>query len=319
VTAVLFHVGCIGTAAAQHLDLTWQAPPECPNTQEIERRILDLPQDPYLLDGLGISATISKSDAGHFALMLVIQRAADLPATRNLSASQCDALTDAALWLIELALNSPNSAGTVQAPPAEPTGGADEDKPPVLRHSAGEEAMRAPQARSAWSYSIRAGVLTGILWQGLAGPQALAGVRAGVVLQGSYTELRIQHAFARSLRLPGGASAMFDGQTLALVQCLEFVPAPVVRLLPCLGADLDRTHGRTQGLDATRDRASYWFAGSGRAQAFVRLGSRLELGVDVAVRLPVTDRPRFVVDGVGTISEVRFVSIAIALGLSAHF
>jgi len=109
--------GVLAQASEPSLELSWQAPRECPTRLEVLDRVrAHVPAIESSPQRLQAFASVTRSGAG-YSLVLAL-RGIDLVAQKQLEVDSCAAAADAAALLIALALD-PN-AGAVRAPEEAP-------------------------------------------------------------------------------------------------------------------------------------------------------------------------------------------------------
>jgi hypothetical protein len=162
--------------------------------------------------------------------------------------------------------------------------------------------------------SLSLGVLAGLFLGAASVVQASVGAHAGVGVGWSYSQLRLSGLLPREFDVTGGGSARLWSLSLDLTQCALWGDA--VRAGPCLGLSGLRTRADVRGLASATDRVGYWGIATAGLQLFWRLPRRLALVVSGAVGVPVSRRPRFVVEGLGTLAAARAWSLDARLGLA---
>ena len=101
------------------LELTWDAPESCPNTESIRQRVEQILRGPPSSSATVVArGKVETSSDGRFHLALTI-RSGDLEETRALDAATCSALAEAAGVLIALAID-PSRTETSDAPVEPP-------------------------------------------------------------------------------------------------------------------------------------------------------------------------------------------------------
>lgn len=90
-------------SAAQVATLDWSAPHGCPDTAYVEQRLAATHVEKERRD-LRVRARIQRVARSAYVLRLVL-RANDLHAERRLQATSCKSVTDAAIWLVAVALS----------------------------------------------------------------------------------------------------------------------------------------------------------------------------------------------------------------------
>jgi hypothetical protein len=159
----------------------------------------------------------------------------------------------------------------------------------------------------------RAGIYAGLWTGGLPGPQASAGVRGGYGLGALFVELR-GGATLPSTERRANVRTRFATQELAGALCVVW--GATLRAGPCLELSLLRTSGSVSGATDARSRALLWASSGLSVQLGYRAFGSVELLADIGVALPVSARPRFVVEGLGEVGLASAYSVYARAGLA---
>jgi hypothetical protein len=307
------------------LDLAWQAPSACPDAAAMQARV-----------GRMLAGSVARADAIHadgrieqhgdrWRLSLALDVGGH-HATRQLEDSDCASLSETAAWLVSVAID-PNVAapeglesGVPEAAPpqSEPTG---EDAtapqqpsaqtPPAMPEQASESSAAALPLR----LRVRLGLFGGGLAAGFAGLAASAGAEAGVELGWFSAALFGAHHFERSHDLDApGTSVDFSSLELGLVACAEW--GDTLRAGPCLVVSGLRTAASTEGVAQGRDDSFVWGTAGASLAARYRFWDPLELWLDAGLWLPISSRPRFFVESLGTAGEAAAYGGRFRLGIA---
>jgi hypothetical protein len=163
--------------------------------------------------------------------------------------------------------------------------------------------------------SYRVGAVGGVFRGAGADVQAALGAFAGLSVGWSYTQLRFSGLLPRELHPAPEASARVWSLELELAQCALWGNA-TVRAGPCLGLAGLHTRASVQVQGRDTDSAALWGLGSAGLQAFWRLPRHVELVFGMGAGLPLSRRPRFIVEGLGVIAAAQPWSLDARLGLA---
>lgn len=294
-------------------DISWRAPAGCPASNTVRDRVRSL------LAGNDERAPTLRargeieSSGSEYVLSLVVDVEGHR-AQRSLRGNDCAALTDAGAWLIALAVDPRLMEKQPQPELQEPA----EEPPAEEPQQAEPEDEAEPGESLARRMGLRAGVLGGVYQAGLPAPQASLGVRAGGSAGPLYVELAAAHLFARELDLTLGAEGSLASQFLRFRGCVEW--GDRLRAGPCGAITLLRTAGElSSGAQRSSPGQALWLSAGLSAQAGYVLWAPLEALVDAGLDLAVSPRPRFEVQGLGTVATARFVSVHTTLGLGVRY
>jgi hypothetical protein len=243
--------------AAEPLDLTWQAPPGCPQEAAVREQIRELVPS-AMLDSSGLEAegTISRVDS-RFRLNLVL-RLGDSRGERSIESDSCSDLAGAAAVALGLLLQSatqpeaePGSdtardggAGATESSTATPEPPA--STPAQSPMTPPDTTQPAARARS-WRVALAAPELSADLGP-LPKPSVGLALAAGVSLQDWLFLASFQLPRRQQLLLPGpsGAGAELEHLSLELWACRSW-RASRFELGPCLIFGWERLLATGQG------------------------------------------------------------------------
>jgi hypothetical protein len=181
---------------------------------------------------------------------------------------------------------------------------ADQGPPPV---------RAAEPPSSAWPRSFRTGATLGMVTGDGAGVQAALAAFVGYGVGVFYTEASLQGSLPREVPLATTGTFRVWTLTTELRECALFGAS--LRVGPCLGASVVRNAAELQGLPGARDHAYLWAAADAGIQLYWLLPRRVELSLGAAARLPLSPRPRYVVEGLGTVVSTETWSADVRLGV----
>lgn len=181
------------------------------------------------------------------------------------------------------------AARSTQPKPQHSGARAAADPPRVSARSKADSVSR----QHAFHAGASAGMVSG------QGPfvQAALGAFAGYGFDFSYTQARVAGSLPRSVDVSPMGSARIWTLALEITECALFGKS--VRAGPCLLASLLRSAAHLEGLTSARDRAYLWGSAGAGLQVFWRVTRRFELSLAGAANIPLSSRPRFVVEGTG--------------------
>ncbi|MBX7084487.1 MAG: hypothetical protein K1X88_35095 [Nannocystaceae bacterium] len=323
----------LAPAAAEPLQLRWDAPAGCPDSATVRSAVeqqLGRAIAAPLGDGLTVTLRAAAGDDGRWrAELTVVSR--EGTATRELpDASDCAAAVEAAALVIAIAID-PQLGGLVPAPEPEPEPEPEPapepaplpDDPTVATPTPRTDPGVAPApARRPRRIDVALGVAPvlslgdlptvgghGRVWLALALPRLL--LEATGSFGGGVPIVR------------GGATVTMQAGGASVRACARLVPRPWLEVLPCGGVAAGVTLARTQGLRAglSRDDAwaafvlapGLWLGQSPRADRRVRAGARL--GLELGVPVPRRD---YTVSG-ARVFRVAAVTGALVAGLELRF
>ena len=325
--------------------LTWRAPDECPDADAMRTSVERL-LSRSAGSTLELHASGSVKKQGERFVMQLALTVYRRKLGRTLSAPDCASVSDAAAWLMALAVDpslptgaalapeepvrkEPSAASDLAAAPAPPNSAElpktqpapqPQSTPPKTmaaqrQSDSGAETpvVRPHTASSDAPWRLRLGAFAGVLAAGLAGPAASFGARAGAERADWLFDASFALQPPRSRALRAGATCKFESQELALAGC--HVWGETSRLGVCAHAALVWVHGRAFGTSQP-SAASFL---SGRAGAALvgtqRLTGPVELWLDAHLSAPISPRPKFEVEGFGAVGEMSLLLWAVRAGV----
>jgi hypothetical protein len=300
------------TALAAGLTFTWDAPPECPTAEAVERRLTQLLADagrPSPPEG-AVRVVVTPGQTRHSA-RVSLQLGADPPSVRLLSAPSCAELADAATLAVALALTAPEAPRPAPEPATSP--------PPVAPDRPAERPLPAPAAsppiaRLHLSLRGAAGLDAATL------PAASPGGSLGLALSLGPAEVELsalglftQTAERASPPGTGAEVSLFAGRARG---CLSPEIAPL-HLRPCLGLELGRLQAEGLGVPAPTSGSGRWLAPELALGVGGRLFPALSLGLEVSALFPLA-RDHFVLEGIGDVYRAPAFSARAAFTVEAR-
>lgn len=171
----------------------------------------------------------------------------------------------------------------------------------------------AKPASAPWPRSFRTGGTLGMITGDGAGIQAALSGFVGYGIGVFYSQARVQGSMPRETPLSPVGELRIWALTSELTECALFGRS--LRAGPCLGASLVRTSAELNGLASSHERAYLWGAANGGLQLFWLVARRIELSFAALARLPLSPRPRYVVEGLETVGSTQTWSADVRLGL----
>ena len=328
--------------------LSWQAPADCPSSEVMQARM-----ERVLARGAGrpaqFRATGEVSKRGQeFVLRLELSLDGRV-ATRTLSAQDCPSVSDAAAWLVALAADPALPASAAQAldepapdseappappaeasasqstapPTAEPAATAEEKTPPAsvpptapaanAAASAAAKPAAPVVAERSQPWRLRAAGFAGVFDADLAGVAPSFGARAGVRRDWLVLEASVGLQLARTRALPQRGSISFSSQELALSACLTW--GERLRVGVCAHTALLWVHGSARGI--LQPTAASWWSGraGGSVEVAWRIAGPIELWLEPRLSVPISARPDFRIDGVGSVAKSAWLLWALHGGV----
>jgi hypothetical protein len=342
---VLCLVGWSATTSAQALELQWQAPQACPDRAQVQAQVEHLLGRAAAAADWVAEARIARKGE-RWILKLNLQHAGRR-ATRTLQADDCVTLSDAAAWLIAVAIDpsvsapaaasvTASTAGTEAAASgstelsvangeksAGPVAVANGEKPASdqLPSSGAPASQQSIPTNDAGGTAVFAGgVFGGLSAAGLAGPAVSLGAQAELRLGALWLGLLLAHDFERtSTLLPSGVAAHFSSQELGLQLCMAW--GSVLHFGPCMALSVRLTSASTSANEG-RDNSALWATLGPCVQLTYDLFAQGELFLNAGLAVPFTKRPQFEVLQFGEIANagrVREVGGALRLGVGMHW
>ena len=317
--------------AAQPLDLSWQAPPGCPQESSVRERLRALVPSAMLESGrLKAEGTITRVEK-RFRLKLVLHLG-DLSGERSIDADSCSDLAGAAVVALGLLLQS--AAPTAADKPEGPTPGAgtpgatgsnengssaERPTPGALPQPAESQTEpdttepSTPRQPRSWRVFIAPQLAAD--WGPM--PKPSAGVAIGVGL--SALEWRFLGSVAlprdQQLRLAGssGAGAELTHWAVEAWACRAFRSA-TLELAPCVLAGWEslKASGNGPVLDARTQRAS-WFSGGAAALGRWYVADWFAFAASVGAKVEGA-RPTISIEGLGDYGRLKPVDFSFRAG-----
>jgi len=299
--------------AQAEADISWRAPTGCPASNTVRDRVRSL-----LADNDGRSLTLRargeiERSGSDYVLSLVVDVEGHR-AERSLRGSDCSALTEAGAFLIALAVD-PSLIGVqrqpaVQEPAAEPKAEESDETEPEDQAGSRESLVRR--------MGLRIGVLGGVYHAGLPATQGSLGVRVGGSAGPVYLEFAAAHLFARRLDLTLGADGTLASQLLRARGCVEW--GDRLRAGPCAAITVLRSVGElSSGAQSASPGQALWLSTGLAVQVGYVVWAALEAVFDAGFDVALSARPRFEVDGLGTVATAQLVSLHTTLGLGVRY
>lgn len=316
--------------AAQPLDLSWQAPPGCPQESAVRERLRALVPSAMLESGrLKAEGTITRVEK-RFRLKLVLHLG-DLSGERSIDADSCSDLAGAAVVALGLLLQSaappaadkpgatsdastPGATGSsengssAQGPkpgtvsqPAEPKTDPDTTEPSTPGQPRSWRVFIAPQLAADWGPM----------------PKPNAGVAIGAGLSAQQWRFLGNVAFPRDqqLRLAGssGAGAELTHWAVEAWACRAFRSA-TLELAPCLLAGWEslKASGNGPGVE-TRTQRSSWFSGGAAALGRWYVADWFAFAASVGAKVEGA-RPTISIEGLGDYGRLKPVDFSLRAG-----
>lgn len=317
VSTVLAGPPLAGTAVRDGIELRWTAPTSCPAEAEVAQRIdaalgPGTPRDPMVVDII-----VRRADAGHAADLEITAGASRT--TRELSASGCDTVVDAAILVV--AMVHGQLGGDVAAVPEPtvapaPTPASTAASPPTI-DPASLEAPRQDDvpAPTSWKARPRGSAFADILL-GFAGlPRIGAGLGGGLALVAHRVRAEATGSFwfARAADVGTGGGARVDVRlwTFGLRVGPVFYPRRAeIALL--VGAQAGMAHGKGENVANARSVRRPWVSAGFYPTVLWPFHPRVALGLRGSVE-GVALRPVFGLRQGGT----RFTASSVTGSLSA--
>ena len=315
----------VAAQPSTRLALTWNVPPGCPTTENVQARVAALlggEASASSVADVRASGQVERADNG-FRLLLSMGVGSDSPSSRVIEARTCDELAGAAAIALALLARSTldggsaSSSDSTPAPPASADGQA-KPPPPSPRPDAepanGQQSPPA-QTRPAGAHFLLDAPIASVGW----GSLPSTGVGLGAALGIRWKALR---ATARGeLWQPktvdvSGFSTRFTLQSGRAEACL--VQAVLgVELGPCVGAAVQRLTGDGigSGVFSAKSRTITWFSGVGGVFASVPTPGFAHLRFfGEAMVLVSPARSRFVIDQLGPVHQPALAAPRLDLG-----
>ncbi|MBI2394330.1 MAG: hypothetical protein HYV09_32470 [Deltaproteobacteria bacterium] len=305
------------------VELQWEAPASCPDRANVEARIAKLLQGADASKPVRAEARVRQSD-GVFHLELVTTRDG-VRGERVLDDPSCEALAESAALIVAMAVDpaaalepSPPSTAAVVAPPSAssapaapippPAPGA---APPPVADASPDVSRGEPRPRPRLVLAAASDALVGVFPNAALGVGASLGVLPAPLRfdLGVRWSPRANHA----LKTPEGASGAFE-LVAANARAAWLWSRERWDLGPSLHAEAGVARGRGVGLSQSLEGSAPWLAAGPGVLATLRAGD-VALSAEIVGLIPLT-RPRFVVEGTGTVHTPA--AVALRAGISAE-
>lgn len=305
--------------------LTWNAPPGCPTTENVQARVdalLGGEASASSVADVRASGQVERVDSG-FRLLLTMGVGAT-PSSRVIEARTCDELAGAAAIAIALLARSTlggasdaSSGESSARPSAAPASGPHENAPPDPHATEVAKDKQGPPADAA-SGGLRLVIDVPI---GVAGwgslPSAGLGLAAGLGLRWkTFRATAAGELWQPQTNQVAGFATHFTLQSGRAQACLTQT-AHGVELAPCLGVALQRLVGSGVGSEvfSAKSHADLWISGLGGLFVSVPTPGFAHLRFfGEAMVLVSPTRPRFVIDQLGPVHEPALAAPQLDLG-----
>jgi len=282
-------LGSASGVAAAELVVEWNAPPECPDRDQLESRVRRLVGNAVTTN---LTATTQvKHIAGTYRARVQITSASGF-GEREIENTRCELLADSVALVVAM------SAST----------------------SADSTSGRASQSQRAVSASANASVALGPL------PNATLGVSGAVALEGfSSVQLELrggyyvpQTATFDEPAIDGGAlGARFRLLTFGARGC-RFWRLGALELAPCVGAEVYHVEASGFGGAVGRDGAATWWGPAAGLLARVRLTKAFAIRAAADGVVPLSRR-RFVFSDLGALHRASALALHVLVGPEVRF
>ena len=303
--------------------LTWNAPPGCPTTENVQARVdalLGGEASASSVADVRASGQVERVDAG-FRLLLSMG-VGSTPSSRVIEARTCDELAGAASIAIALLARS-TLGGTSGSPAGEgttaPSAADGREEPPraatANSDTASSKKATAPEPHAGGAHFVAAVPIGVAGWGSL--PAAALGLGAGVGLRWKALRVVAKAELWRSQTAEvSGFATHFTLQSAQAEACL-LQTLHGVELGPCLGAAVQRlaAQGLSSEVFSARSRTAVWVSGAVGLFASLPTPGFAHLrffGEATVLVSPV--RPRFVIDQLGPVHEPALTAPQLNLG-----
>jgi hypothetical protein len=329
--AMAVGVAAFGLVARAHaqglpLDLTWQAPSECPSAERIRRELerVTRPRPGRQLTPLVARAVITRSETGYH-LTLETERGAAI-SEAQLDNPTCEPLARAATLVLALAYGDgvdiredepekPEASVSTSSSQGAAPSGADSN----ANRSAYAVSTRLRQAslarRPARSHRLEIAPWVGAMGtDGLIAAFAL-GTEAGVQLSAMswLASWRVEALPQREAAQRGAVSAQLSAFSAAIGGCAQ-ATVTTVRLATCARFEAAVLRARSEGARVDGSANPTWFAVAPSLLARIPIASPFALRAELGALIPLSV-VRFVVAGEGALYQTAHVVPEFGLGL----
>jgi hypothetical protein len=321
----------VRTAHAQSIELTWEAPAPCATQAELLQRVTGMVARSNVADvSIRVVGHVAKRNDGYVLHLRLEQEGHS--ALRTLRDRDCTELSEAAAFLVAVAIDptlpavqpsaTPPEAAPVDVPlateakePAEAPAPAPQPQPSATATPEPVPAAEPETVAEGVVVTLHAGLFSGAWFGGLAGPHPLLGLWVGADLDALALWLSLAHQFARTRELSvPGAESRFDGQELAGTGC--YLWGGQLRVGPCARLSVLRTHASVERVTETGEDDRVWATGGAALAVRYRPWKLLEFQLAGGAWVPLTSRPRFTVEGLGSVGAVGPVGAITELGVT---
>lgn len=278
------------------MELSWQAPPECPPTESIEREISRLAGP---TEGQTVRAQVVVSHTAGQRWRVVIELSGSAAGHRELTADNCTQLSKAAALIIALAAN-PEAALDLptEDPPADTRPGPASAPPPI--DTPPPASQRAPEISpvNPSSTDINFGVFAALGYDRGSLPLPAGLVRIGGTIQYAWTSasLSLDLTESKNAEFVGGYGAMFRSVGGQWLGCGVPLRLPF-RAQICVGPRLEQLTAIGYGNSQNLNRRVWRPAGMASLALAYAVGSRFHLGAQAEL-LGQLRRPRFIIENI---------------------
>jgi hypothetical protein len=297
--------------ASLPIDLTWQAPADCPTQADVTRELERIARArPGLAPARLIAEVTIRRVKDELRLELITERDGRR-GSRRLRGADCAALVRGLTLVLALAFGP--GVELMNLEPAPPAPVAPSPREPVVISAAAPAATivlddEAPPRRGL-GVALSAEARSAIGWL----PSIALGLGVGARHAWSWGSVGLHAGLWLPERaLVGGAEARLMVGSLTLLGCLHPLDA-TLRLAVCVGAESAFVHGSATGTDRDATEVAPWYGGVARVDAELMIDSpvRPYLSSEVAVGVY---RPRFTIAGGEDVHELGWVLPGLALG-----
>jgi hypothetical protein len=325
----------VAHAQGVSLSLDWEAPPECPDSAYVRRRVDELfaggaPPTAHL----DARATAVRGADRRYHVTLRTVRSGTV-GERRMEGASCRSLADALALVIALTIDPSRATGSGASSPADSTSEPASESPSSAPSAPAPAPTSAPVPASApasapapapapvpapaprWQWSASAGAVADD--GSLPGIALGVGLRALAMLGPAAIETYASALPGQVGTVPGSPA---DGGTFRLVLGgARACYAPLrghLDLAACAGLELGWLHADGLGVHYPQGADSLWAAGSLGLRASQQIAGSLRLALDLSVGDPWR-RDRFVLDGIGLVHQASPVVGRAYLGPELRF
>jgi len=302
------------------LELSWQAPAECPVEAAVRAELSRIvrARPGRALRPLAANVVIRQAADGYHATLHTEHEG--LEGERDLRAQDCATLARSVTLVLALAFGpdaevEPEATDSA-APPAVTAPPATTDVPPAPEKAPGETEHPLATGEPATAEETddgsdgdsgpHVGILLGGGVEALLFPSASPQLQAGVALQLSpalSTQLRVSALPAVSKTVASDARASFDGLAASALGCARFAWL----FSACAGARIAALRARGFELDVDDSAVAPWYALLATLGATWPSSGPLRIGLEAALGISLA-RPRFAVKELGTVHRVPLLA-----------